>query len=183
MQARSHKIATAVALALGVIGGDALALELGEIKVRSALGERLVAELPVASDSPVGSDCFTATSDALDFSRNGISIRFNGRSIVIRSSRVITDPIIDLKVTARCSSASSLQRDYTLFINPSNRVSEQQRAALIFAPEPQRNRVATTNRRVDRSARQPAPRVSQTRPAITPGSEYRVQSGDSISAI
>ncbi|MEL7298114.1 MAG: hypothetical protein AAGJ86_10665, partial [Pseudomonadota bacterium] len=66
MQPATNKIAAAVALALGVLAGPGNALELGEIKVRSALGERLVAELPIgADDAGLSPDCFSVQSDTL----------------------------------------------------------------------------------------------------------------------
>lgn len=182
MQPATNKIAAAVALALGVLASPGNALELGEIKVRSALGERLVAELPIgADDAGLSPDCFSVRSDTLLEDSNIVNIRLNGRSLLIQSNKVVTEPIVMLSVTAKCNSLASLRRDYTLFINPPNRVSSAQRAALRLDSAPTRDTMPAARQRIA-TTDSSRPRKTTSRTPIN-GARYEVQQGDSVSAI
>ncbi|MEL7298356.1 MAG: hypothetical protein AAGJ86_11905, partial [Pseudomonadota bacterium] len=72
-------------------------------------------------------------------------------------------------------------REYTLFINPPNRVSEAQRAALRFDVVPTRESAPVIRRRVA-TADSPRSRNNIDRSPIDT-SRYEVQQGDSVSAI
>lgn len=180
MKTTNKKIVAAVALALGMVSASSSALELGEIKVRSAIGERLVAELPLGGDEILDRDCFDVKSDTLTGQRNLLNVTYNGSTLLIKTTRAVLDPIISITITAQCNGTATLRRDYTLFLNPSNRVSEQQRAAIFF---PMRQRSAQINRpassRAVAQVRRSKPRLG----AAIEGNRYLVKSGDSVSAI
>ncbi|MFK8053089.1 MAG: FimV family protein [Woeseiaceae bacterium] len=174
------KLVIAVAAALGIASAPSFALELGEIKVRSALGERLIAELPLGGDEIVGRECFDVRSETFRANRNLVNLTYNGKTLLIKTTRAVVDPVIDMTITAKCNGSAMLRREYTLFLNPSNRVSELQRLPVFEARRPA-VRLAQ-QRPLPNSTPQRSNRVVASRAPIG-DADYLVMPGDSVSSI
>lgn len=126
---RSLKLALLVALAFG--GGPAMALELGQIQVKSALGQPLVAEIPLRDVTPQelrGLNAQLAPPEA--FARAGVSagvpsvpLNFSvvdgpqGKVIRITSEQPVNDPYLDLLVQVDAAGNRTVH-EYTLLLDP-----------------------------------------------------------------
>ncbi len=179
---RSLKLSLMLALALG--SSQVAALELGQIRVKSALGQPLVAEIPV---TPEGAGDLRSLSAKLasdeDFMRAGIT---DGRTAVplsfaivngphgtklirITSTEAINDPYLDLLVEVDNASGKSL-REYTILLDPPGMASAPP-AASTPAPAPARKSPARAQ------APAPAPQVAAN------GQVGPVRSGQTLSSI
>jgi pilus assembly protein FimV len=153
----TFKLTLAIALCLG--SSQALALQLGQIRVKSALDERLVAEIPIQLDNlgEMTGLSVGLASDA-EFARAGLSragleqLRFSvvsdstGHKIVlVTSEQPITDPYLDFLVQVNTARGKQL-REYTVLLDP-----------VIAAPVPQVTAAPTT-----------APVAESPAPAATP---------------
>lgn len=179
---RSLKLSLMLALALG--SSQAAALELGQIQVKSALGQPLVAEIPVTPEGAGDLRNLSAklASDA-DFMRAGIT---DGRTSVplsfaivngphgtklirITSAEAINDPYLDLLVEVDNASGKSL-REYTILLDPPGMASAPP-AAAAAAPAHKA------------PARAPAPARTAAPQLAANGQLGPVQSGETLSAI
>lgn len=166
-------------ISLILAGGAATnvgALELGSATVRSAIGERLIVEIPVNNLDNAQSDCFVPTISGIT-GYGTLRLQQRSDALILRTTRVIREPMLDLKIDVTCPNVPRLQRIYTLFIDPAQRMSEAQRTlsapvnsvrVASVRPAPNRRTIATR-------------RPSTTR--ATGGTNYEVQRGDSVSAI
>jgi pilus assembly protein FimV len=185
---RSLKLSMLLALALG--SSQTVALELGQIRVKSALGQPLVAEIPVTPESPADLRNLSArlASDE-DFLRAGITegrtrvplsftiVNGPGGSKLIRitSTDAINDPYLDLLVQVDNAAGKSV-REYTILLDPPGRAAAPPPAA---TPAPSR-RATPAAATAPRAAAQPA---ATTGGSATPGSSITVQNGQTLSAI
>jgi pilus assembly protein FimV len=126
---RSLKLSMMLALALG--SSQAAALELGQIQVKSALGQPLLAEIPLTPENPAELQNLSARlASPDDFVRAGIStgrpempLQFSVASVdghkVIRitSAVAINDPYLDLLVEVSSGAGKSV-REYTILLDP-----------------------------------------------------------------
>ncbi|MEW9570656.1 FimV/HubP family polar landmark protein [Rhodanobacter sp. Si-c] len=127
---RSLKLPLLVALALG--SGHALALDLGQIQVKSALGQPLLAEIPVQQATPAELQQLSVQLASGDeFARAGVAggrpsipLRFdvvdggNGHKVIrITSEAAVNDPFLDLLVEIHGGSGKSV-REYTILLDP-----------------------------------------------------------------
>jgi len=127
---RSLKLPLLVALALG--SGHALALDLGQIQVKSALGQPLLAEIPVQKATPAELQQLSVQLASGDeFARAGVTsgrpsipLRFdvvdggNGYKLIrITSEAAVNDPFLDLLVEIHGGSGKSV-REYTILLDP-----------------------------------------------------------------
>lgn len=125
-------LGAAAAVALGIVSTDASAFTLGQLKVQSALGEPLRAEIDVTEIAAAEADGLKiniATADA--FKNAGVPYnsalsdvkatlqRRAGGQYVVRLSgnRPLNDPFIDLLLEANGSSGR-IVRDYTVLLDP-----------------------------------------------------------------
>ena len=126
-------LAAAVA-AFGLYSGEASALALGKINVKSALGEPLRAEIEVQQISAAEADTLqvkTAASSVfraqgMDYSPTAGGVkavlqrRANGTAvIVLTTQRPINDPFVDYVVDANWN-AGQVVRSYTMLFDPPN---------------------------------------------------------------
>ena len=126
---RSLKLSMLLALALG--STQAAALEMGQIQVKSALGQPLLAEIPLTPDSPAELRNLTARlASPDDFARAGLAgvrpdvpLQFNvvdvgGRKVIrITSAVAVNDPYLDLLVEVDNASGRSL-REFPVLLDP-----------------------------------------------------------------
>lgn len=187
---RSLKLSMLLALALG--SSQAVALELGQIQVKSALGQPLVAEIPVTPESPADLRNLTArlASDE-DFQRAGITdgrarvplsfaiVNGPGGSKLIRitSTDAINDPYLDLLVQVDNAAGKSV-REYTILLDPPGMAARP--PAPVAAARPRR---AAPAPRPAPAAPAPAPAPRAAAPAPAAGSSMTVQRGQTLSAI
>ncbi|WP_426664197.1 FimV/HubP family polar landmark protein [Rhodanobacter aciditrophus] len=127
---RSLKLPLLVALALG--SGHALALDLGQIQVKSALGQPLLAEIPVRKATPAELQQLSVQLASGDeFARAGVAggrpsipLQFNvvdgsnGHKVIrITSDAAVNDPFLDLLIEIHGGSGKSV-REYTILLDP-----------------------------------------------------------------
>src|SRR5215469_9805119 len=150
---RSLKLSMLLALALG--SSQAAALELGQIQVKSALGQPLLAEIPVNPDSPAELQDLTAKlASAADAAQAGVAagptvpLQFavvdgaNGRKVIrITSSAPVNDPYLDLLVEVNNAAGKSL-REFTILLDPPNVASQAPATQAPVQSAPKKSRKA-----------------------------------------
>src|SRR5690348_7400495 len=116
---RSLKLSMLLALGLG--SAQAAALDLGQIQVRSALGQPLLAEIPLTPDSPAELRNLSARlASPEDFARAGLTggrpdipLQFSiatvaGQKVIrITSTVAVNDPYLDLLVEVNSAAGRS----------------------------------------------------------------------------
>lgn len=125
---RSLKLSMLLALALG--STQAAALDLGQIQVRSALGQPLLAEIPLTPDSPAELRNLSARlASPEDFARAGLNGRpdiplqfsiatVGGQKVIrITSAVAVNDPYLDLLVEVDSAAGRSL-REFPILLDP-----------------------------------------------------------------
>ena len=170
---RSLKLPLLVALALG--SGHALALDLGQIQVKSALGQPLLAEIPVQKATPAELQQLNVQlASGEEFARAGVAggrptipLHFdvvdgsNGRKVIrITSDTAVNDPFLDLLIEIHGGSGKSV-REYTILLDPPGN-----------SPAP--TQVAS---RPSARATRPAAAAPVARPATHAGSTEQVANG------
>ncbi|WP_266159949.1 type IV pilus assembly protein FimV [Dyella silvatica] len=165
---RSLKLSVLLALALG--SSQAVALELGQIQIKSALGQPLLAEIPVNPENPAELQNLTArlaSSDAFaqaNIPPPSVLLQFNvadganGKKVIrVTSSAPITDPYLDLLVEVDSGSNKSV-REFTVLLDPP---ASQQQAQVPVT----RSAAATPTPAHTRTPRQPAPAAEAAAPS------------------
>ncbi|HEX6614049.1 MAG TPA: FimV/HubP family polar landmark protein [Rhodanobacteraceae bacterium] len=165
----TFKLTLAIALCLG--SSQALALQLGQIRVKSALDERLVAEIPIQLDTLGEAKSLSVglASDA-DFARAGLSrgglehLRFSivndttgHKLVLVTSDQAITDPYLDFLLEVNTAKGKQL-REYTVLLDP----------VIASSPAPQVTAAPATAVPATRSATPVAPAASQAAAATPP---------------
>lgn len=105
-----------------------LALGIGDVALKSHLGESLVAKINVTDvEKSPDTSCFSVTDsgDAPAFKKAFVSLSptNNGFQLIINTRDIITEPIINLHVTYHCDPYFS--RDYVLLIDPAPQSDEE----------------------------------------------------------
>lgn len=182
---RSLKLPLLIALALG--SGHALALDLGQIQVKSALGQPLLAEIPVQQATPAELQHLSvqlASGDA--FARAGtgrpsVPLKFdvvngtNGRKVIrITSQAAVNDPFLDLLIEIHGGASKSV-REFTILLDPPGS-SPAPVAAQPAAPAPSRAPVAAP------ASPAPAHRASESL-QVANGKFGPVARGQTLSAV
>jgi pilus assembly protein FimV len=183
---RSLKLSMLLALALG--STQAAALDLGQVQVKSALGQPLLAEIPLTPDSPAELRNLSARlASPEDFARAGLSgtrpdipLQFTiadvgGRKVIrITSAVAVNDPYLDLLVEVDNANGRSL-REFPILLDPPG----TQAAPVVSAPR-------SPSRTAPRSAAAPAGAAS-ARPAASQeaaaGQYGPVERGQTLSGI
>lgn len=148
----------------------AQALELGDANLRSALGERLLVEIPITSEVPLPRGCVDARVGKIGGTLRSAGQRQRPGGIVISTPRIVSEPMLAVSVTIACPGQPRLTRDYTLFLDPTARGASRNPSVL-----------AATRRVRPALARRPAVLVEPG--SVTTLRRYRVQAGDTVSAI
>ena len=205
-------VKTSLATALALATGQAMALGLGPIQVRSGLNQPLVAEIPVLADSAAeANELRVALASAEDFQRVGLNrgrvgvpIEFavgsNGRGqtvIKLSTKEIVREPFLDFLIEVNWSKGKLL-REYTVLLDPPVTAP-----AIVTTSKPAaRAPVPLTVERVPAPAPAPAeprpavaastpapapaaaPRPSSAAPRAASGGEYGpVQRGQALSTI
>ncbi|RAO77786.1 FimV/HubP family polar landmark protein [Dyella jiangningensis] len=192
---RSLKLSMLLALALG--SSQAAALELGQIQVKSALGQPLLAEIPVNPDSPAELQNLTARlASAEDAAQAGVAagpavpLQFavvdgaNGKKVIrITSSAPVNDPYLDLLVEVNNAAGKSL-REFTILLDPPSSVANNVPATSAptqAAAKPSRRAAsaAPAASTSQAAAPAPAPEAKPAKPAAAP----RAATGDTFGPV
>ncbi|MBD8871641.1 FimV/HubP family polar landmark protein [Rhodanobacter sp. DHB23] len=170
---RSLKLPLLVALALG--SGHALAMDLGQIQVKSALGQPLLAEIPVQQATPAELQQLNVQLASGDAS-GGIPLHFavvdgsNGRKVIrITSETAVNDPFLDLLVEIHGSSGKSV-REFTILLDPPG-----------STPAPSPTQVARAAKPA--AAPRPASSVGIAAPAQAANGRWTVERGQTLSTV
>lgn len=173
--------------ALLAVGGSlaatpATAIELGNINVESTLGQPLRASIAyaLAPHEQLSNYCVTLhhgpSASGLPAIQNA-TVSVAGGVIALTGRAVVNEPLMSVRVNIACPYTPKLSREYMLFINPAQTTAAE-------PTTPVQAVAAPATRTVDA----PVVRQATRRPAVvsTPiaaESRYRVQPGDTLSAI
>ena len=198
---RSLRLSVLLALALG--STQAAALELGQIQVKSALGQPLLAEIPLNPEHPSELQNLSARlASGEDFAKAGISgapnipLQFavidggNGRKVIrITSAAPVNDPYLDLLVEVTNAGGKSV-REFAILLDPpsSPGAAPATRAPAVASSSAKSSRhAAPAAADEQQAAAKPAPKPAKPAPAAAPAAkngEYGpVQSGQTLSSI
>ena len=184
-QSWSRQLAPAIALvssACGLAAAPAGALELGDIRVESALGQPLRASIAYAlgTNEQLSEACIrldAGLSGAGIPSVTGTRVSLSDGLIVLTGSAAVKDPLLNMRLVVSCPYAPRLQREYTLLLDPHDATDT------LVLPAYDRPRQAVPAPAVERLRGTPAPRLTVDRSPIAVGGTYRVQAGDTASSI
>ena len=190
---RSLKLSMLMALALG--SSQVLALDLGQIQVKSALGQPLLAEIPLRPANPAElQNLSVQLASSEDFARAGIS---GGRTTIplhfsvanagsdhpvirITSSVAVDDPYLDLLIEVNSRAAGKSVREFAILLDPPGTSSAAAATAAQTRIEHRSEPVAP--RRPAAAAPAPAPQAA--RAATAGNGQYGpVEHGQTLSSI
>ena len=169
------KLSLAVALALA--GGNAFALGLGAIQVKSGLNQPLDAEIPVTSDSPAELNGLNVDlASAEDFARIGLNrsrvsvpiemaVGTNARGqtvIKLTTKEPVREPLLDFLLVANWANGKLL-REYTVLLDPP--ITAPAKAAATVAPVAEKPSAAPQPLAETRPAPPPKPVREAPKPA------------------
>lgn len=199
---RSLKLSMLMALALG--SSQVLALDLGQIQVKSALGQPLLAEIPLHPANPAELQNLTVQlASSEDFARAGIS---GGRTSIplhfsvanagsdhpvirITSSVAVDDPYLDLLIEVNSHAAGKSVREFAILLDPPGTSSAAATAAAQTRVE-RRSEPVTPRRSATTAAASKPAHAASSAPAPAPaaatasnGQYGPVAHGQTLSAI
>ncbi|WP_349616624.1 FimV/HubP family polar landmark protein [Azotobacter salinestris] len=193
---RVRKLALAIAAASALSSGVAHALGLGEVTLRSALNQPLVAEIELLEARDIDSEeVVPALASPEEFNKAGVDrqyflsdlkftpiIRPNGKSVIrVTSTKPVREPYLNFLVEVLWPSGRLL-REYTLLLDPPLYSSQ---TAMSAAQKPLTEQQAGIVSRAPAAATVPpakAPRPTSPKPeaASTPAKDYRTATNDTL---
>jgi hypothetical protein len=176
--------------ALVAVGGSlaiapAFALELGDIKVHSTLGQPLRASIAYAL-APNEALSDTCVSLQPGLSSGGLpsvdraSLIVADGVIAITGRSLVREPLMTLRVNVRCPYTPNLSREYMLMVDPAGRADTVMATAAAATPIASRPLISAP---VAAPARSVARRSPANTDPIRDATRYQVQAGDSLSEI
>lgn len=189
---RSLKLSMLIALALG--SSQAIAVDFGQVQVKSSLGQPLLAEIPLHPDNPAELQGMTVDlASSEQFARAGIvggrtaiPLRFSvttdgpGQPVIrITSSAPVNDPLLELLIEVHGKEGSSV-REYAILLDPPN---APPMAAVAAAPAPSRATQRTPTPAAAAAPAQPRPAAAAPAPVLNNGEYGPVERGQTLSGI
>ena len=175
----------AVGGACSMMAVSASALELGELKVNSTLGQPLRASIAYALNPHEALHNYCVylrpglEANGLP-SINKATISIADGMILLTGKRAIREPLLTMQVSVDCPYTVHLTRQFTLMIDPAQPIAE---APVVVEPSAASPSVAVTSTAVAEVSK-PQPRIEWSRNTdrspISENSRYLVQSGDSL---
>jgi len=172
----------------------AAALELGDIQVQSTLGQPLRASIPylLAPHEQLTDDCVSLrpiadTAFVPTVSKATISV--TDKAIVLSGDIPIRDPLLTMRLAIDCAYTPHLSRQFTLIVDPvlpersAPALASVAPAALLVADAVPRTAAVRVPERTSSGVTPAKPRPAVDRSPVNTRSEYRVQTGDTVSAI
>jgi hypothetical protein len=162
---------TLFAVGGSLAAGQAGALELGPIEVHSKLGQPLRASIAYAlgPNEMLESYCVSLVKDRNGFSDvTGTRVSIANGVISLTGRTPVSEPLLTANLVVNCPYAANLSRNYSMFVDPADRV-------VAFAD------TATPGPAVVTPA--PVPAATVAREPVVIGSRYQVQPGDTLSEI
>lgn len=184
--ARRSAVCVAVASALTVLAAPASGLSLMEARIQSSLGQRLVADIPysVAPGERLTSNCLRAggaVPGGLPAIRNLEFFVDRTRSIIsVKSAYPVREPLASLVVEVACPGTPAIVKEYTVSLDPPMLGDAAPPATVRRSAPSVPLKVAPQRQPVSQA---PRPAKQSAARDIDAGSHYRVQVGDSLSAI
>jgi hypothetical protein len=176
--------------ACGLASAPVDALELGDIRMESTLGQPLRASIAFAlnPNEQLHDFCIylrPGPSGGPIASVTRASLAVSGNRIVITGSTPVMDPLLNLQLAVDCPYTPNLSRQYTMIVDP---VLPTETAPMYAATQPANPpavAAATTAPPVTQRTQATREPVVASVPAtpLTAGDEYRVRSGDTASTI
>ena len=164
----------------GLVATPAIALELGELKVHSAIGQPLRASIAYAlAPSDALSDTCVSIQRVVDSA--GLPVLENASMIVadgviaITGSSIVREPMMIMRLNVRCPYTAQLTREYMIFVDPIGTA-----AAPIAAPVASQPQISTPQ-----AAAAPVAvrRPSVSREPIAGATRYQVRLNDTLGKI
>jgi len=187
----------------GIAAGPAAALELGEIRVDSTLGQPLRASIAYAlhANEQIHASCIFLRPVRGGNGIPGVGqprIAVTDSAIVLRGRTPLREPLVAMQLAVQCPDTANLAREYTLMIDlpsPASGVSVQLPTSgmplakvptpraitrdVVTAPE---STTVMPRKATPVSAAAPRTHVVDKLPIVS-GARYQVQAGDSLSRI
>ena len=194
----NRRASTSLLPALLAVGGvasvfatPASALELGELQIESTLGQPLRASIAYALnpheelyDFCVFLNRGVVSNGLPTVTKAQVSVTDN--RILLNGAIPVKEPLLSMRLTVDCPYTASLARDYMLMINPPQLPEAVQKVAATpgatVAPALQPQPITASATRSSPNPRTTVARAPDESP-IRIGNDYRVQVGDSLSAI
>ena len=188
---RSLKLSMLMALALG--SSQVMALDLGQIQIKSALGQPLLAEIPLHAANPAELQNLTVKlASSGEFARAGIAggrttipLHFSivttaggERAIRITSSVAVDDPFIDLLLDVNGKAGKSV-REVAILLDPPG-TQAAPKTPVASAPATRR---APSPATAAHASATPGPQATASHAEIKNGQYGPVKRGDTLSAI
>jgi len=131
-------------------------LGLGDVELKSNLGERFLARVNVTDiESAPESSCFSATDvgDVPAFKRASVNLKvINGNYLLtISTNDVITEPIVNLRVSFHCE--PNVNREYVLLLDPAP-ISTTEKASASDTKKQNRKSQQTSSKKSPEAAEQ-----------------------------
>ena len=169
-----------VVISGGLVATPTMALELGELKVHSAIGQPLRASIAYAL-APGDALSDTCVSIQRNVGSAGLPVLENASMIVadgviaITGSSIVREPMMTMRLNVRCPYTAQLTREYMIFVDPIGTA-----AAPIAAPVASQPQISTPQ-----AAAAPVAvrRPSVSREPVAGASRYQVRLHDTLGEI
>jgi LPXTG-motif cell wall-anchored protein len=185
----------AIGGAAGLMAKPASAVELGQLQIDSTLGQPLSASIAYALNphEELYSYCITLKR-GVDTGVQHLTrarIKIVGNRIVLTGARPINEPMLAMRVAVNCPYTVKLNRDYMVMINPAGTVTAVAPGELslpeVRSPGARVAPAIASQSQAVVATRPGQPRAATTRASdespVYTGSDYRVQTGDTLSKI
>ena len=183
----------AVSGACGLVATPVNALELGDVRIESTLGQPLRASIAYAlnPNEQLFDFCIYLRPGAVDAAIPTISrarVTITNNTIILTGNTPIKDPLLSMQVAVDCPYTPNLSRQYTMIVDPvlpdaTTRFAAVSKTNSAVAPTQRTASTVQQPRAAAIPARAPTNETKLDKSPIAAETEYLVQVGDSISGI